>query len=203
MIKPPNRSPHWGFTLVELLVVLTILGILIALLLPAVQAAREAARQLQCTNQLKQLGLALHGHHDSHQNFPAGVTAVNDNYQNGLYSGFTRLLPFLEQNGLYARYNFSQSWDSPDNALLAQTRIRLFECPTSDSQVPQNGGMPGAVTDYAFCKGPLAYLSPKTEQPGMFGINRQVRISEITDGSSQTLAIGEAASSPQLPATST
>ena len=64
-------------------------------------------------------------------------------------------------------------------------------------------GMPGAVTDYAFCKGPLAYLSLETEQPGMFGINRQVRISEITDGSSQTLAIGEAASSPQLPATST
>ena len=101
------KSRRDGFTLVELLVVIAIIGILIALLLPAVQAAREAARRSDCTNRLKQLALAMHNYHDTYKQFPALYNHVlSDKYYG--YCGmnaFNKILPYLEQTGIYSKVN--------------------------------------------------------------------------------------------------
>ena len=155
-----NRSR--GFTLVELLVVIAIIGVLVGLLLPAVQAAREAARRMQCTNNLKQLGLALHNYHDTFQQFPAagydyGWAANAGNYEqdtpNKLYknfSGLTGLLPFIEQTAIHSKFNFAQAVCAyqrntgkpmagdpiaSGNAALATTQLAAFLCPSDPGDV--------------------------------------------------------------------
>src|SRR5690606_3978149 len=97
-----TRAERGGFTLIELLVVIAIIGVLIALLLPAVQSAREAARRAQCTNNLKQLGLAMHSYHDVNNTLPANRVA-------GAAAPYVAVLPFLEQASLYQSYNFDVS----------------------------------------------------------------------------------------------
>jgi prepilin-type N-terminal cleavage/methylation domain-containing protein/prepilin-type processing-associated H-X9-DG protein len=135
-----------GFTLVELLVVIAIIGVLVSLLLPAVQQAREAARRMSCSNRLKQLGLALHNYETIHKLFPPAYVTANpaangsafgvgygDEYRNGP-SGFAwgaLLLPFIEQQNLYEQFNFSAPCWAPVNAASAQTKVAVFLCPSS------------------------------------------------------------------------
>lgn len=135
-----------GFTLVELLVVIAIIGILVGLLLPAVQAAREAARRMQCSNNLKQIGLALHNYHDGHRSFPKvwyywnGNSNGADRQPAGFFSGFgwrVMILPFMEQGNLYNQFDFSQpihSTNSPAGAVpnltLVQTPVQTYLCPS-------------------------------------------------------------------------
>ena len=113
MSQWPIRRPN-GFTLVELLVVITIIGILIALLLPAVQAAREAARMARCTNNLKQLGLALHAYEEAHEVFPAAASvSIPQQCQNVDCRGnpiYVALMPFIEQVALERRYDYTNGW---------------------------------------------------------------------------------------------
>ncbi|MEW4571147.1 DUF1559 domain-containing protein [Tautonia sp. JC769] len=125
-----------GFTLIELLVVIAIIGVLIALLLPAVQSAREAARRAQCTNNLKQIGLGMHNYHDTHQVFPAGANSCCW----GTWILYT--LPYVEQQALYNAWNFGgRSYDTtatfryagPLNATVSSTRVKAYLCP-SDGQ---------------------------------------------------------------------
>jgi prepilin-type N-terminal cleavage/methylation domain-containing protein len=151
-VPPDKRSNSMGFTLVELLVVITIIGILIALLLPAVQVAREAARRMQCTNNLKQIGLALHNYAQNHNVFPPGCIVSQNGYPyydpfgeagespnvaagKGAHgtSWMLMILPCLEQMNLYAKWDFRTNVFG--NAAVAQTDIAGFYCPTRRNRI--------------------------------------------------------------------
>jgi prepilin-type N-terminal cleavage/methylation domain-containing protein/prepilin-type processing-associated H-X9-DG protein len=205
------RSRSWsGFTLVELLVVITIIGILIALLLPAVQAAREAARRSQCLNNLKQLGLALHNHHDIKQKFPPGTPPDTDPWKasgtadaNYGSNWKIQILPFIEQTGLYNKWQFyggSGYYNAQNLALLYNYMISVYRCPSTvfpDFSTRAHHGMytsytavAGSVTDIS----PAAYtVSPSNivSDHGILGYKSQVKMAEITDGTSNTILVGE------------
>lgn len=149
-----KRNVSRGFTLVELLVVIAIIGVLIALLLPAVQQAREAARRIQCTNHQKQIGLALHNYHDTFLNLPHNAVpqdSSGQSMQRGC-SWLIRLLPFVEQSAAYDQIVFSgdfsmQDGPSPNSVVLGQLRVPGFNCPSSPlpELETQNTNANGAV----------------------------------------------------------
>jgi prepilin-type N-terminal cleavage/methylation domain-containing protein/prepilin-type processing-associated H-X9-DG protein len=135
------RVSRGGFTLIELLVVIAIIAILIGLLLPAVQKVREAAARMKCTNNLKQLGLALHNYHDTYQMFPPGYVDGNTNPaltpDNDVGPGWgwaSFLLPFLEQGNLYNQINFNVQVGTGVNAQISQLPLTIFQCPSDPYQ---------------------------------------------------------------------
>ncbi len=159
------NSQKRGFTLVELLVVIAIIGILIALLLPAVQAAREAARRTDCTNKLKQLQLALHNYHDVHKTLPLaavwpGSGNGSSNFRDSRWGAtwVTQLLPFIEQTPLYSQYNFNLPSGDPVNTLVTSVNLSVLLCPSGAPVSPpavQPNGRPGtyAKGNYAASTG--------------------------------------------------
>src|SRR5262245_18753455 len=215
-----SRLTREGFTLVELLVVIAIIGVLVALLLPAVQSAREAARRTQCNNNMKQLVLAVHNFHDTNLVFPASQDQwVNSKGATIGCSWHTRILPFIEQQAVYQQYNFDAAWD--DTATNAKpftgpdcTNIKGFLCPSAPAANarPVNSGR--ANTDYAATTErnyPNTYLNAyqssavKDSDPyfiGVMGHNKVTngsldparrRFANITDGTSMTFLIAECA----------
>lgn len=146
------------------------MGCLLALLLPAVQAARTAARSVHSMNNMKQLGLAMHNYHDSYGELPPAV--VKDANGKPLYSGRVLLLPFMEEAGLYKQWNKDKAWDSPENAALSATDIRIFMHPAAANRKP-------GQTDYLFLTGPGTCFDPKHVGP--------MKFHHITDGLSNTI----------------
>ena len=206
-LRTTFRRRKVGFTLVELLVVIAIIGMLVAILLPAVQGARSAARRAQCQNNLKQLGIAFTNYEATNSVFPPGVTATGD-LHDGEHSGFTHLLPYIEQQTVYDGMNLKESWKSAQNLRFATVPIESYMCPSSPSNLNQGftGGIDGGVTDYAFSKGPEAFLCLEQRRSnflGMFDVNSRIQRAHVKDGLSNTYAMGEAASSAGLEGTST
>jgi prepilin-type N-terminal cleavage/methylation domain-containing protein len=147
MFSRSRSRCRWGFTLVELLVVIAIIGILIALLLPAVQSAREAARRSQCSNSLKQIGLALHAYENTHKSFPPGRIDLGNGEPVRTVWGIS-LLPYLEQLNLKAQYDHKRNQNAPENVRVLQTFVPAFLCPTDVNtdklEVPQVGTLNNA-----------------------------------------------------------
>lgn len=196
-----------GFTLVELLVVIAIIGVLTALLLPAVQAARESARRSDCTNRLRQLGLALQNFHTSQNRFPHPTATAGAGGLTFAPAPQVRLLPYFEEQSLQRLYEQSLPWNL-QSSQVAQTIVEPFLCPSSDFEPvfeepllgPSGMNLPCgerfAALHYAFSKGATdAWCISGEVTPhlrGMFELNREVSLKDLTDGSSHTLAMGEA-----------
>ena len=201
---PQNQNTKLrGFTLVELLVVIAIIGILIGMLLPAVQAVREAARRTQCMNNLRQLALASLNFESAHMHFPPGVLDEDDDLTEALRNGWVDMLPFMEQNNIYDQYDLNSDWKTGINAELAKIQIPVLRCPSnSSSNFDQFGGVEGAISDYAMSKGPSASLVSVKRVPsvGMFGVNSETSFAAIRDGSSNVYLLGEAVSNAQTKA---
>ena len=187
-----RRKARRAFTLVELLVVIAIIGILIALLLPAVQAAREAARRTQCANNLGQLALAMQSYESSFETLPPGVLEPAGPIQSvakGQHIGWlAHLLPQIDQRNAYKLLDFSAGAYAPANAPVRNWQAGVFVCP-SEGGVPWTG--PGAlgVSSYVGCHHDLE--SPiDVDNHGVLFLNSRVRLADVTDGTSQTLLLG-------------
>ena len=216
----PAQRDRSGFTLVELLVVIAIIGILVALLLPAVQQAREAARRMQCRNHLKQLGLALHNYHDVYQRFPHGNPRVQRGDGKWIIQGpwNLALLPFLEQSSLYDRWNISLGFGEGTNRALLTTAVPVYRCPSTP--LPAIASFPGitsatfdadrdaigagvrydaAAIDYhpaiSSHTPPMDAASPRI--PAAFPQFSTYGFRDILDGTSNTLLFAESAGFPR------
>lgn len=208
ILPVPRRSSCGGFTLVELLVVIAIIGILIALLLPAVQSARESARRVQCSNNLKQLGLALHNHDFTHGYFPhghfyVGTTSPDSNGNESTW--ITMLLPHLEQQAVYDMIDFNRGFGFAEDPSHPNTPMHLVEFPSM--QCPSNSG--GEVWGGIRARGsyvanngigPMAENTeddlPLTREGGVFYLNSNMPIARMSDGTSNTLALSETINVP-------
>lgn len=224
---PKYQAARVGFTLVELLVVIAIIGILVGLLLPAVQAAREAARRMQCSNNMKQMGLALHNYESAHRTFPmAWWLDPNFAALNGSVWSIS-VLPFIEQVNLYNQFNhnvLSVNETGPigqANVLLTQTPLSFYMCPSAPGGVERtydgdaSPSLPvtwrSAPMDYCVSTGlrgdfaTIAYSGNAggsregvLQVHGPFGNNRDSKISGITDGTSNTFLLGERTGGNQI-----
>jgi len=208
------RRPLRGFTLVELLVVITIIAILIALLLPAVQAAREAARRMQCSNNLKQIGLAMHMHHDLHNCLPDGWTGYNAQTGGALFNGppgwgwAAKILPFLEQTALHDNFiHLDLSVTDPQNQLARESRLSIYRCPSDPSEDYYIfGGYRAATANYIGVFGAMELHEAveavqnggQCRGDGVLFHNSRLNVREIRDGLSQTFIVGERAVKEQL-----
>ncbi|HKB35516.1 MAG TPA: DUF1559 domain-containing protein [Gemmataceae bacterium] len=209
------HSTRRGFTLIELLVVIAVIAILIGLLLPAVQKVREAAARIQCQNNLKQLGLALHSHHDTQGTLPPAMITAGRSVTNAEHSGFTFLLPYLEQDNTYRLYHFDVPWWETVNYQAVGTPVKVFFCPSNRTEgfidlgpmaVQWNNPLPprAASCDYAFCRGASGSLTEDwsripAQVRGVFHLRQKdtgalgLRLLDITDGTTTTIAMGDAA----------
>lgn len=202
-----SRSPQHGFTLVELLVVIAIIGVLIALLLPAVQQAREAARRMTCSNKLRQVGIALHNYHDTYGKLPPGRVSTNR------ISWQVQILPQIEQNALFEAIStvgaFNQPWENvaamtnTGSPPLAKTIVDAYICPsdTGDGINQRLGTSPNQFGKSNYVGVFSAYHNPTdptatnnaggTDRDATFYDNSKVKFADVTDGLSNTIIVAE------------
>jgi prepilin-type N-terminal cleavage/methylation domain-containing protein/prepilin-type processing-associated H-X9-DG protein len=188
--------PRSGFTLIELLVVIAIVALLVAIVSPAVQFAREAARRAHCQNNLRQIGLALAG-----RQLPGGELPPGRDAKNGWHHSWaTAILPQLEQTALYDRYDYAHAWSDPVNESVAKTDLAVFRCPSAVEEWPGKsdyggnygsaltGLTPGFQHGYAWEAGTFPPIN--VAMPGSHR-QRPVRLAEIVDGTSNTFLVLE------------
>lgn len=198
----PRRSRQNAFTLIELMVVTAIIAIVMALLLPAVVQAREAARRTQCRNNLKQIGLSLHNYHDAHSVLPPGMISSN------LFSWKSFLMPLVEQSQLYNSFNFNapvfngnDTYPATDNAFTATIPIEMYHCPSDPGPTNVTNGDPFAIpnsteiieqatSSYVGNYGSDGFAT-MTAANGIMFTNSRVSLPKIRDGVSNTVAAGE------------
>ncbi len=214
-----------AFTLVELLVVIAIIGVLVALLLPAVQAARESARRTACTNNLKQLGLAHHNFESARQYLPPGgisnsTAAAVDTVRIQLGIPITTprtehgatqfLLPYVEQQALYDQYRWDRDWRAPENTLVRETQLNVMQCPSTPNRNRLDSFTSGGFTYQAACGDyavnnaintalfPLNLIDSASNSfpDGVLVVNQPLRFAEVTDGLSNTMLWCEDAGRP-------
>ncbi|PQO43072.1 DUF1559 domain-containing protein [Blastopirellula marina] len=193
MLSSRTNSHRHGFTLVELLVVIAIIGVLIALLLPAVQQAREAARRMQCTNNMKQLGLAIHNYHDVLGCVPVIGSLGGSPVSAPERSAFVALLPYLEQGNLEDQYNYNQPWHHADNLPIAAQVPETLVCPSAPGGGEQT--IAGTATScYAYCYAPFN-AAQQYNAPGkaFFQYNDKIAFRDVTDGLTNTICLFESA----------
>jgi prepilin-type N-terminal cleavage/methylation domain-containing protein/prepilin-type processing-associated H-X9-DG protein len=221
------RKRRRGFTLIELLVVIAIIAMMVALLLPAVQQAREASRRSQCRNNLKQVGLALHNYHGTLQCYPPGYVDHNGNPnftpdvdQGPGWGWATFLLPYMDQVNVYNQINLNQNIGSGSNAPVSQSSLTIFQCPSDGNQqafAVYDSTFSSPLTtvahsNYVACNGWEECFNGAGGNPqpgsgvdglsglfgpagvGMFWRNSKVTASRVTDGLSNTIAVGERSS---------
>ena len=205
---PPNRrTARRGFTLIELLVVIAIIAILVSLLLPAVQQAREAARRTECKNNLKQMGLALMNYHSTYQTFPArqgGSGTTRSGEMRGRMSGLIAILPYLDQTALYEEMDSLQSAPWAGNSVF-RLGLEMYNCPSDTGETePTNGNRTRGTSSYGLSAGDnytasVADVRERTEGRanlpipvrGLFGRMSCYSIRDCTDGLSNTLMASE------------
>jgi prepilin-type N-terminal cleavage/methylation domain-containing protein/prepilin-type processing-associated H-X9-DG protein len=199
-----------GFTLVELLVVIAIIAVLIGLLLPAVQKVREAANRIRCTNNLKQLGLALHHFADTHDGRFPPVKVLGPSPQLGVpWPGVKHglgvfILPFIEQRALYDLYRWDLGGADRGNQPVASAPLRIFQCPSAEPDRYMTFGTfatyggKGACGDYAPTEGVAPDLASPGSYKGVLELNVLTRITDITDGTANTILLAEDAGRPRL-----
>jgi prepilin-type N-terminal cleavage/methylation domain-containing protein/prepilin-type processing-associated H-X9-DG protein len=189
-----------GLSLIELLVVIAIVGALIALLFPAVQSAREAARRTTCLNQLKQIGIALHSYHEALRVFPPGY--IYKRGTEGNHAGFgwgAMILPRLEQQALYDQFEWNAPLWGPQNERPRKTHLAAFLCPSdpnSEGEFVMMGDDEFAMGCYVGSFGPGDMDEFQEDRRGMFSRNSFTRTRDVRDGLSNTMMVGERINGP-------
>lgn len=197
-----KKSGRDAFTLIELLVVIAIIAILIGLLLPAVQKVRDAAARMQCSNNLKQMGLAIHNYENAYSKLPPrGMPSPGPAWG-------TLLLPYLEQENVFKLYRQDLDWRDPQNQNAVTRPIRIYKCPASPERTASGtfSGNPwsSSISDYGANGGldpslmTLGWLPASTSRNGVFMQGIELRITDITDGTSMTLGVVEMGGRPNL-----
>jgi prepilin-type N-terminal cleavage/methylation domain-containing protein/prepilin-type processing-associated H-X9-DG protein len=189
-----------AFTLIELLVVIAIIAVLIALLLPAVQSAREAARRIQCTNNLKQIGLALHNYENANGALPPcyievfATSTSTSSYYKSEWSVIARIAPFLELSPMYSALNFDQTYDDPQNTTVSALSIAMINCPSDPQPVslPDGHGRNEGTMSYGNLEGDwYVWWALGPQNRSAFSPNFSRRFAQFTDGLSNTMAFSE------------
>lgn len=190
-----------AFTLVELLVVIAIIGVLVAMLLPAVQQVRESARLTSCKNNLKQFGVAMHNYETARKHLPTGYEyqyAAAGNTRG--FSWGTLLLPLIEEPAIYDQIDFTKPLYHADNLIAREIHLATFLCPTDTisptGYVEMGPGERFAMACYAANFGPPDLDATQEQRDGVFSRNSRTRLAEITDGLSKTLMLGERQNGP-------